>query len=107
MSAPAPPFLDALVVEHLSRPGFGPFSFTVEAKTCCAITGRSGAGKSVLLRMIADLDRNEGLVRLGDTERRAIPAPAWRRRVTYVPAESGWWAEGVRAHFARGIDLRR
>src|SRR5882724_6829327 len=29
-----------------------------------------------------------------------MPAPLWRRRVTYVPAEPGWWADTVGEHFA-------
>jgi ABC-type multidrug transport system ATPase subunit len=29
-----------------------------------------------------------------------MSAPAWRRQVIYVAAESGWWAEDVGAHFA-------
>jgi ABC-type iron transport system FetAB ATPase subunit len=89
-----------LVVEKLRRPGFGPFDLALGDGACCVVTGPSGAGKSVLLRMIADLDPNEGSVALDGTRRETIPAPAWRRRVTYVPAESGWWAETVDEHFA-------
>lgn len=97
----------SLRIDSLSRPGFGPFSFIIEPGACCAVTGRSGAGKSVLLRMIADLDPNEGTVRLGEIERRGVPAPRWRRMVTYVPAESGWWAETVGDHFTEGSSLAR
>jgi len=28
-----------------------------------------------------------------------MTAPEWRRKVAYLPAESGWWADTVRDHF--------
>lgn len=64
-----------------------------------AITGPSGSGKSLLLRMIADLDVNVGAVRLGELDRACCSAPQWRRNVVYVAAEAGWWAETVSEHF--------
>jgi len=90
-----------LVVEQLQRLGFGPFDLTVAPGECVGIAGPSGAGKSVFLRMIADLDPNEGKVWLNGAERASIIAPEWRRKVTYVSAESGWWADTVIEHFAR------
>jgi len=42
---------------------------------------------------------NEGEVWLNDRERASLPAPAWRKLVTYVGAESGWWADMVIEHF--------
>ena len=61
--------------------------------------GPSGAGKTLLLRAIADLDPNQGLVSLEGRDRSTIPGPEWRRLVGYVPAEPGWWAETVGEHF--------
>jgi ABC-type iron transport system FetAB ATPase subunit len=49
--------------------------------------------------MVADLDPNEGEVWLNEQARAAMPAPAWRKQVTYVAAESGWWTEIVIRHF--------
>ena len=89
-----------LVIAGLRRPGFGPFDLAVPPGSCCAVTGPSGAGKSVFLRMVADLDPSQGRVTLDGIDRDAVPAPLWRRRVTYLPAESGWWAESVGAHLA-------
>lgn len=89
-----------LTVSGLESGVLKPVGFAVPAGTCVAVRGPSGSGKSVLLRAIADLDPNRGEVRLGDRARSAMPAPEWRRRVTYVAAESGWWADGVGAHFA-------
>jgi putative ABC transport system ATP-binding protein len=64
-----------------------------------AITGPSGSGKSLLLRMIADLDVNSGEVWLDDRPRSAVSGPDWRLQATYVAAESGWWADRVSDHF--------
>ena len=89
-----------LAVRHLSRPGLDAASFDLAAGECLAISGPSGAGKSLLLRAIADLDPNEGELSLDRRSRDAMPAPAWRRLVTYLPAEPGWWADRVGDHFA-------
>jgi ABC-type iron transport system FetAB ATPase subunit len=91
----------ALVVKELRSQFAGAFDLNLGAGACAAITGPSGSGKSLFLRMIADLDPNEGKVWLNGTERASIIAPEWRRKVTYVSAESGWWADTVIEHFAR------
>jgi len=96
-----------LIVERLQRLSFGPFALTVADGECVAIAGPSGAGKSVFLRMIADLDPHVGTVRLDAASREAMPAPRWRRLVTYVAAESGWWADAVAAHFGATIEPAR
>jgi ABC-type sulfate/molybdate transport systems ATPase subunit len=57
----------------------GPFELSLAAGACVAISGASGSGKSLLLRMIADLDPNEGDVFLDGRPRGAFSAPAWRR----------------------------
>ena len=85
-------------VRNLRRPGLGPLSFEVAAGACLGIGGPSGAGKSLLLRALADLDASTGEVRLDGIRREDLPAPAWRRRVCYLAAESGWWADRVGAH---------
>ena len=51
------------------------------------------------MRAIADLDPHDGDASIKGELCSAMPAPAWRRRVAYLPAESGWWAERVREHF--------
>jgi ABC-type iron transport system FetAB ATPase subunit len=89
-----------LTINRLSRPGIEPVDLSVSAGECVAISGPSGAGKSLLLRAIADLDPNQGQVRLEGTARDAVPAPEWRRQVVYVSPESGWWTADVGGHFA-------
>lgn len=80
----------------------GPFDLSVERGTILAITGASGSGKSLFLRMLVDLDVNEGLVELDGVARAAIAAPIWRRQIAYVPAETGWWGETVADHLVPG-----
>src|SRR6516162_3038887 len=99
---PEPPFqTDAplLQVRALRTNILKPASFTLAAGECIAVLGPSGAGKTLLLRAIADLDPNQGLVGLEGRDRSTIPGPEWRRLVGYVPAEPGWWAETVGEHF--------
>ena len=61
--------------------------------------GPSGSGKTLLLRAIADLDPSEGNVSLGDENKESVAAPEWRRRISYVAAEPGWWAATPADHF--------
>jgi len=77
-----------------------PTRFSLLTGECVAVQGPSGAGKTLLLRAIADLDPSEGLVRLDGRDRSTIPGPEWRRLVGYVPAEPGWWADTLGEHFS-------
>ncbi len=88
-----------LSVKGLRRPGLRDIDLSLADGDCLAIVGRSGSGKSLLLRAIADLDDNTGSVSLDGRDRGAFHACDWRRAVMYVPAESGWWADTVGAHF--------
>jgi len=80
---------------HLLKPA----SFSLSVGECIAIQGPSGGGKTLLLRAIADLDPNEGIVCLDGRDRTAMSGPEWRRLVGYLPAEPGWWADTVGEHF--------
>ena len=95
-----------LCVEGLRRPGLEPFDLTLSSGEAIALVGPSGAGKSLLLRAIADLDTNEGEVRLGDRRRDSMTAPEWRRRVTYLAAEPAWWATWPADHFPDAEEAR-
>jgi ABC-type iron transport system FetAB ATPase subunit len=91
----------ALRIQGLKSALAGPFDLEIAPGACIGITGASGSGKSLFLRMIADLDPNEGEVFLDGAARSSMAAPAWRRRVVYVPAESGWWSDHIADHFAK------
>jgi len=88
-----------LRIRGLTRPGLAPVDLDLADAEATALLGPSGAGKTLLLRAIADLDPNEGEVRLDDASRDSMPGPAWRRRVTYLAAEPGWWAVRAAEHF--------
>lgn len=88
-----------LEVRALSRPGLAPLDLDLAAGEALALLGPSGSGKTLLLRAIADLDPNQGRVSLDGRLRETLPAPDWRRRVTYLVAEPGWWETRAGAHF--------
>ncbi len=76
----------------------------VAAGECVALSGESGAGKTQLLRAIADLEPHQGQTYVEGLEHLSLSGPEWRRRVAYLPAESHWWDERVGLHFARRDD---
>src|SRR3954454_19493897 len=80
------PTLPMLQVRDLRTAILKPASFALSMGECVAIRGPSGAGKTLLLRAIADLDPNQGLVTLDGCDRSTIAAPTWRRLIGYVPA---------------------
>lgn len=88
-----------LSVRHLRAPGVQVDALDVADGECVAISGASGAGKSRLLRALADLDPSDGDVRLDGRSWREMSAPDWRRQVSYVAAEPAWWSPRVDAHF--------
>ncbi|MBN2332308.1 MAG: ATP-binding cassette domain-containing protein [Deltaproteobacteria bacterium] len=88
-----------LTISNLRFHHLGPFSFQIPAGECLAISGPSGAGKTLMLRAIADLDPHGGNVTLDDCDCQSISAPQWRTRVALLPAESSWWYDSVGEHF--------
>jgi ABC-type iron transport system FetAB ATPase subunit len=97
----ATPETPALRIHNLQSALAGPFELNLEPGGCIGVSGPSGSGKSLFLRMIADLDPNEGEVYLNGAARSSMAAPAWRRQVVYAPAESGWWSDQIAAHFRK------
>jgi phosphate-transporting ATPase len=81
-------------------------SFELGSGECIALQGASGSGKTVLMRAIADLDPNEGAIKLDGVLRESMSAPQWRKQVTYLAAEPGWWAGTVQEHFANWDEAR-
>ncbi len=98
--------VSALAVLALQSAHGGPFTFVLAAGECITITGESGSGKTVMLRMIADLDPHEGDAQVDGKACSAMPADRWRRLVQYVPAEPAWWSDVVTDHMADTDEVR-
>jgi ABC-type multidrug transport system ATPase subunit len=96
--------MPALRIDGLATRLIGPVSFDIAAGECVALMGASGAGKSLLLRAIVDLDPSTGNVSVGHRVRSEMAASEWRKLVALVPAESGWWADRVGDHFPSKCD---
>ncbi|MDB5829298.1 MAG: hypothetical protein JWQ73_3518 [Variovorax sp.] len=77
----------------------GPFDLDIGRGECVSLMGPSGAGKTLFMRLVADLDPGVGEVRLNGRARETWSAPQWRSQVVYQTAEPAWWASGVAAHF--------
>ena len=91
----------ALRVQGLRSEFAGPFELSLDTGACAAITGASGSGKSLFLRMIADLDPNQGKVWLNGTERGAVTGPSGSGKSLFLrmiadldPNEGKVWLNG-------------
>jgi ABC-type iron transport system FetAB ATPase subunit len=91
--------MNDLQVSDLLFQNRGPYTFRIAPGRVTGLQGASGAGKTLLLRAIADLDPHQGQVRLGDMAREQVPAPIWRKTVAMLPAESFWWFDVLGDHF--------
>lgn len=89
-----------LKVKGLQAGTRGPYSFAINGGDCVGLHGASGAGKSLLLRAVVDLDPWSGNIYLDDLERGSVPAPIWRKKVAMLPAQSQWWYDRVGDHFS-------
>jgi ABC-type iron transport system FetAB ATPase subunit len=94
------PLVPRLRVENLFIHDVGPVSLDIESGECVGLSGPSGSGKSLFLRAIADMEPHGGTIFLDGTEQALVNAPAWRRQVAFLPAESAWWSDTVGDHFA-------
>lgn len=94
------PIVPRLRVDKLLIHDVGPVSLDIDKGECVGLSGRSGSGKSLFLRAIADMEPHGGTVCLDGIEQALIPAPSWRRQVALLPSESRWWSDAVGDHFA-------
>jgi ABC-type iron transport system FetAB ATPase subunit len=90
--------MPVLELQRLAVHDLDPVSLRLSSR-CSVLSGRSGSGKTLLLRAIADLDPHRGRVLLDGNDQESMAASAWRRRVGYLPAESHWWEDRVAPHF--------
>lgn len=74
-------------------------NFSCTSGDIVGIKGRSGIGKSLLLRAIAGLDYYHGNISLAGTSQVDFAPQAWRRTVMMTPAQAVWWESTIEAHF--------
>ncbi len=72
---------------------------TLQAGQCIGLSGASGSGKSLLLRVLADMEPHQGEIQLDALQQQSVEAHLWRRQVALVPAETAWWHDTVGEHF--------
>ncbi len=89
-----------LRVENLRFLANGPYTFAMKEGECVGLSGRSGIGKTQLLRAVTDLIPHTGLLLLDGVSSSTFSAPIWRSRVTMIPAEPHWWYNTVGDHFS-------
>ncbi len=86
--------LAALTVHNV-----GPIDLELDPVDCVVLSGRSGSGKSLLLRAIADLEPHTGEMFLDGVACSTFAPWQWRRQVCLLPAESHWWYPRIGEHF--------
>jgi ABC-type iron transport system FetAB ATPase subunit len=91
--------MSRLEIKDITFRDRGPYSLTIDGGECVGLQGASGAGKSLLLRAVADIDPHGGSLRLDQLVCAEIPAPRWRKTVALLLAESFWWLDVVAEHF--------
>lgn len=93
--------MNRLDIQNLQIRHVGPIDLVIEPGECVVLTGPSGAGKTLLLRSVADLDPHTGKICLGDISCDETAPPEWRKKVALLPSESRWWYDTVGEHFCR------
>ena len=94
-----------LELRALSSLHLKPLSLSLQAGEIIALSGASGAGKSLLLRSICDLIEHQGELLLNGVSYLELPAHQWRHSVGMLAAESYWWHERMGDHFENSIDI--
>ncbi len=99
--------MPVLTLQALTVHGVGPVDLTVGPGEVAGLIGPSGAGKTLLLRAVADLVPHGGEALLDGVPATAMPAHRWRAQVGWLPAESPWWHDTVGEHFVPcpGVDF--
>lgn len=93
--------MPTLTLQDVCVAHVGPVNLQVQPGEIVCISGASGAGKSLLLRAIADIIPHTGLVQLDAQAATSMPAPQWRKQAGLLPAENQWWHDQISEHFVQ------
>jgi len=91
--------MNGLSLVNLSFLEHGPYNLSLKPGECVGLTGRSGVGKTQLLRAVVDVIVHKGDCLLDGVSCKDMPPTEWRKRLAMVPAESFWWYDTVGDHF--------
>lgn len=90
-----------LAVNNFSLINGKPFNLEVMAGEIICLSGKSGAGKSLILRALADLIEHHGEAYLDNNACSKMSPVEWRKNIALLPAESQWWFETIGDHFTQ------
>jgi ABC-type iron transport system FetAB ATPase subunit len=88
-----------LEVSGLRVGDVGPVDFSLSQRECLVLSGPSGAGKTRVLRAIADLDEHAGRIACQGIAATDLSPSQWRCRVGLLASDSQWWRDRVEEHF--------
>jgi ABC-type multidrug transport system ATPase subunit len=94
-----------LELTNFSYANSSAFDLRIVPGQCAGLSGPSGSGKTRLLRAMCDLDPWQGSMQLAGVDAHSIPAPEWRQRIGYLPADALWWHDTVGPHFPYTSEL--
>lgn len=87
------------------RPALDGIDMQIPAGATIAIVGRTGAGKSTLVQLLARLhDPTVGEVRIGGVDLRQLDPEQLRRRIGYVPQETFLFSASLADNIAFGVE---
>jgi ATP-binding cassette, subfamily B, multidrug efflux pump len=97
--------LDEVRMNFDGRDALRGVSLTIPEGQTIAIVGRTGSGKSTLVRLLARLtDPTEGSVRLGGVDIRALDPAKLRRLIGFVPQETFLFSATLAQNIAFGVE---
>lgn len=80
-------------------------SFTVEPGEVVALLGRSGAGKSTIMRLLQrGMDPEQGSIRINGTDLREVQLHSWLRCLGNIPQQAAVFDGTIRSNLLYGLD---
>jgi ATP-binding cassette subfamily C protein CydD len=86
------------------HPSLAQLTLTIRPGELIMLTGRSGAGKTTVLRLLLRfIEPTSGIVRAGETGLAGVPADPWRAQIAWVPQHPRLFSGSVAGNIALGL----